>query len=157
LRSCGLPSAATGWRCAGCGGPFELDRWASPSGSWPDRVGGLWRYRDWLPLERMVSLGEPETAVVEVAAEGGRRATCKLEGGLPAGSFKDCGSAVLVSKLVSDGAAGIAVDSSGNAGASLAAYCAAAGIAARVYAPAHASPAKLVQMEAYGRRWCVSR
>ena len=41
-------------------------------------------------------------------------------------------------------------DSSGNAGASFAAYAAHAGIAAEVFAPAHASPAKLAQIEIYG-------
>lgn len=43
-------------------------------------------------------------------------------------------------------------DSSGNAGASLAAYCARAGIEVRIYVPAHASPEKLAQIEAYGAK-----
>jgi threonine synthase len=143
---CGsLPAGESAWRCESCGGPFDLESWSSPSGGWPDRGRGLWQFRDWLPVEGAVSLGEPETALVEVG-----RGVCKLEGGLPTGSFKDRGSAALVSQLVADGVTTIAVDSSGNAGASLAAYCAAAGIAARVYVPASASAAKLVQIEAYG-------
>src|SRR5437588_41910 len=44
----------------------------------------------------------------------------------------------------------VAIDSSGNAGASVAAYCARAGLACRIFAPAAASPAKLAQIEAYG-------
>ena len=148
---CGSPPpGAEAWNCSRCGGPFELARWSSPSPEWPERGGGLWRFGEWLPLEHALSLGEPETALVEVRRAGGGRATCKLEGGLPTGSFKDRGSAALVSRLLSSGAGRIAVDSSGNAGASLAAYCAAAGIDARVYVPAAASPAKLVQIEAYG-------
>ena len=144
------PPGVEAWSCSRCGGPFELERWSSPAPEWPDRGGGLWRFAGWLPLEHVVSLGEPETALVEVRRAGGGRATCKLEGGLPTGSFKDRGSAALISRLASTGAGSIAVDSSGNAGASLAAYCAAAGIAARIYVPAAASPAKLVQIEAYG-------
>ncbi len=41
-------------------------------------------------------------------------------------------------------------DSSGNAAASLAAYCASAGIEARIFVPAHASGAKIDQITAYG-------
>jgi threonine synthase len=41
-------------------------------------------------------------------------------------------------------------DSSGNAAASLAAYCARARIRARLFVPAHASPAKLAQIAVYG-------
>jgi threonine synthase len=43
-------------------------------------------------------------------------------------------------------------DSSGNAGASIAAYGAAAGIACEVYVPASASGAKLAQIAAYGAK-----
>ena len=41
-------------------------------------------------------------------------------------------------------------ESSGNAGASVAAYAAAAGMACRVFVPAAVSPAKLVQIRAAG-------
>jgi threonine synthase len=41
-------------------------------------------------------------------------------------------------------------DSSGNAAASLAAYCARAGIHARIFVPSYASPAKLAQIAIYG-------
>jgi threonine synthase len=44
----------------------------------------------------------------------------------------------------------VVIDSSGNAGSSLAGYCAALGIRCSVYAPESASPAKLVQARAYG-------
>src|SRR5260370_8072920 len=74
----------------------------------------------------------------------------KVEGGLPSGSFKDRGSAVLVGWLAEHGVDRVVDDSSGNAGASLAAYCARAGIACEVHLPTTASPAKLRQLEAYG-------
>jgi threonine synthase len=80
----------------------------------------------------------------------GRELYFKCEHLNPTGSFKDRGSAVLVSALVAAGVTYAVEDSSGNAGASFAAYAARAGLAARVYVPASASPAKRLQIEAYG-------
>ena len=74
----------------------------------------------------------------------------KLEGGLPTGSFKDRGTAVTVAWLRAHGVGEIVVDSSGNAGASFAAYAARAGIRLRLFVPADASPAKLLQARAHG-------
>ena len=94
-------------------------------------------------------LGEPRTALVELRDDG-RTAMAKLEGGLPTGSFKDRGTAVTVSWLRARGVREIVVDSSGNAGASFAAYGARAGLRVRVFVPADASPAKLLQVRAHG-------
>jgi len=69
---------------------------------------------------------------------------------MPTGSFKDRGAAVLVSFLKHLGVEEVVEDSSGNAAASLAAYCAYAGIKARIFVPAYASPAKLQQIQTYG-------
>ena len=66
------------------------------------------------------------------------------------GSFKDRGTAVTVSWLRGHGANEIVVDSSGNAGASFAAYAARAGIRLRLFVPSDASPAKLLQARAHG-------
>jgi threonine synthase len=74
----------------------------------------------------------------------------KVEGQMPTGSFKDRGSAVLVAALAARGADVAVADSSGNAGASIAAHCAAAGIRLELYTPATASPGKLVQARAHG-------
>jgi threonine synthase len=74
----------------------------------------------------------------------------KLESLNPSGSFKDRGSAVLVAWLRERGVSQAIEDSSGNAGASFAAYCAAAGISATIFVPAHAAGAKLAQIESYG-------
>src|SRR5581483_4317713 len=94
-------------------------------------------------------LGEPTTPIVETTWDGATVAW-KLEASLPTGSFKDRGSAVMVAGLAADRARSVTIDSSGNAGASVAAYCARAGLACRIFAPATASPAKLAQIEAYG-------
>jgi threonine synthase len=147
--ACGADNAPLAWRCSRCGGLVELDV-VTPLD--PVRLAssqGLWRYRDWLPVTEAVTLGEPTTPTVDVSWHGAT-ALLKLEGSLPTGSFKDRGSAVLVSWLVAHGAPAAVVDSSGNAGASLAAYCARAGLACHVYVPKSASPAKIAQIAAYG-------
>lgn len=76
----------------------------------------------------------------------------KLECQSPTGSFKDRGSTVLMSVLKEGGVAEIAEDSSGNAGASIAAYATRAGITAHIFAPASAPLAKLQQIKVYGAR-----
>mgnify|MGYP006271964483 CR=1 FL=1 len=138
------------YRCPACGGPADLEE--PPLAGMPDPLAqGVWRYRAWLPVEAPVSLGEPTTPLVPLDW-GDIDLQVKLEGALPTGSFKDRGAAVMVAGLAEAGAAGGVVDSSGNAGASIAAYCARAGLACEVMAPAHASPGKLAQIAAYGAR-----
>ena len=87
----------------------------------------LWRYAPMLPVERRVSLGEGMTPLVEAEYKG-RSFRAKLEYLNPTGSFKDRGMAVLVNYLLGQGVREVIEDLSGNAGASLAAYAAAAGI-----------------------------
>jgi threonine synthase len=74
----------------------------------------------------------------------------KVESQNPTGSFKDRGTALLVSFLQSRGITSAVEDSSGNAGSSFAAYAARAGLDARVYIPAYASGPKRMQIEQYG-------
>ncbi len=74
----------------------------------------------------------------------------KLECGSPTGSFKDRGSATLVSAAVEEGISEFVEDSSGNAGASMAAYAAAAGIKAHIFAPSTAAKGKLDQIRIFG-------
>jgi threonine synthase len=111
-----------------------------------------WSKAQWLPNLQPVSLGEPVTPLVSLHGFGGCELFGKLEGALPTGSFKDRGSAALVSWLRSVSIDHVTVDSSGNAGASMAAYCATAGIRCDVFVPAAASKAKLTQVRAYGSR-----
>ncbi|MEV6653502.1 threonine synthase [Streptomyces sp. NPDC051219] len=111
----------------------------------------LWRYRAALPLDitRPVSLGEGCTPLVE-KSWAGERIGFKLEWFSPTGSFKDRGTSVMISLLAQQGVTEVVEDSSGNGGASVSAYCAAAGIRARILAPESTSPAKIVQSRAYG-------
>jgi threonine synthase len=78
--------------------------------------------------------------------------TVKLDYMNPTASFKDRGTSVSVSKIKELGIREVLDDSSGNAGASLAAYCAVAGIACTLYVPAAVPKAKLVQAEMYGAK-----
>ncbi len=118
---------------------------------------GLWRHVGRFPIQdpaRAVSLGEGDSPLVHLprwgAAHGLERVYAKLEYTNPTGSFKDRGMAVLVTAAVEGGARHLVEDSSGNAGASAAAYAARAGLACTVYAPADAPAAKLRQIRAYG-------
>ncbi len=80
----------------------------------------------------------------------GKQAYFKCEYLSPTGSFKDRGTAVLVSCLAGAQVTEAIEDSSGNAGASFAAYAARAGIRAKVYMPDSVSGPKRAQIEAYG-------
>ncbi|KAK4499313.1 hypothetical protein PRZ48_009826 [Zasmidium cellare] len=96
-----------------------------------------------------VSLGEVMTPIRNVHFRGWR-VSLKLEYVLPTGSYKDRGIAVCMTHLKALGVKKISEDSSGNAGASTAAYAAAAGIQAGIYVPEGTSPAKLGQIAVYG-------
>lgn len=111
-----------------------------------------WRYREALPLHRdenIVTLNERPTSLRSVRL-GGEQVQVKLDGECPTGSFKDRGSFLMVSKLKEWGLKDIIEDSSGNAGASIAAYSQVAGIRAKIFAPAYTSPAKLRNIAQYG-------
>jgi threonine synthase len=111
----------------------------------------IWRYAKALLVDTAdaVSLGEGWTPIVS-GEWSGAPVRFKLEFLMPTGSFKDRGTTVLVSYLRSRGVTRVLEDSSGNAGASLAAYAAAAGIACRILVPETASYPKIAQIAACG-------
>jgi len=146
---CEQPAEALAWRCAACGGPLEIANLPSFSTDALRQVGGLWRYGAMLPVRQAVSLGEGGTPLIPTSLRG-VEFLAKLEYLAPTASYKDRGTAVLLSHLLGQGARDLVEDSSGNAGASLAAYAAAAGLRARVYVPAHASDAKRRQIACFG-------
>lgn len=104
--------------------------------------------------EFLVSMGEGDTPIVETKRisklMGLRTLIIKNEACSPTGSFKDRGSSLLVSKARQLKISTVAIDSSGNAAASLAGYSAHAELACKVFTPAYASESKLVQAQVYG-------
>jgi len=115
------------------------------------RTRSLWRYRAALPVEikNPITLGEGCTPLV--AQEwGDLRPLFKLEWFNPTGSFKDRGSAVMLSFLRQIGVDAVLEDSSGNGGAAIAAAGAAAGMRVKVLAPSYTPAPKVAQIRAFG-------
>ena len=128
-----------------CGGIYDIRYFDSS-----DAASGL-------PLanpDSMVDLGQGNTPIVRLdrLAEqlGIASLTAKLEFCSPTGSFKDRGSAVLISAAAEEGIEEFVEDSSGNAGASMSAYAARAGLKAHIFAPSTASKGKLDQIQIFG-------
>ncbi len=78
------------------------------------------------------------------------RAFVKIDYLFPTGSYKDRGATVLISKMREWGIQKVVEDSSGNAGAAVAAYCARARIGCEIYVPRDTSSEKTTQIQAYG-------
>lgn len=114
-------------------------------------TNSLWRYRKALLVDAAdaVTMGEGWTPLVPGEWDG-VPVFYKLEFMMPTGSFKDRGMTVMVSYLKGRGVASVLEDSSGNAGASLSAYAAAAGMRCRVLVPETASYPKIAQIAACG-------
>lgn len=133
---CGGLAGPLEWRCKTCGGSLDLvdlprfDLAGIDAGDF-----SLWRYRALLPVERRFSLGEGMTPLVPVELDGARF-HAKLEYLNPTGSFKDRGTTTVLNHLAACGVREVIDNSSGNAGASLAAFAAVAGMEATVYVPA---------------------
>ena len=149
------------------GASYSIDspRWCSDNGGYLNLTPGaglkrgdvdtsrrsVWRYAKAIAVDdkHAVTMGEGWTPL-----------TCglwndvpvmfKLDFMMPTGSFKDRGMTVLVSYLKSRGVDQVLEDSSGNAGASLSAYAAAAGMRCRILVPETASYPKIAQIAACG-------
>jgi threonine synthase len=120
---------------------------------------GVWKYRDFLPAiesEEVVTLGEGGTPLLRAerlgAELGVRDLWIKDESRNPTGSFLDRGSTVLLSLAKKEGIKGCTCVTTGNLGASIAAYCAKAGISAEVQINPNTDQGKLYQMLAFGAK-----
>ena len=114
----------------------------------------MWRYREAIPIisdKNIISFNEGFTPLVEDTFFG-RKVMVKQDHLFPSGSYKDRGATVLVSKIKELGIKKVVEDSSGNAGAAIAAYCAKASIECHIYVPEKTSQSKLQQIEQYGAR-----
>ncbi len=145
--------------------PLEKPRWRGESGAHVNlgkapglnrgdidaSVNSLWRYRKALLVDAAdaVTMGEGWTPLIRGEWDG-TPVWFKLEFMMPTGSFKERGMTVMVSYLKSRGVTDVLEDSSGNAGASLSAYAAAAGMRCRILVPETASYPKIAQIAACG-------
>jgi threonine synthase len=135
----GYPTGCPGWRADGRGGRLEVEYDpATISGAAVPEVGGrraetMWGYRELLPLlaDTPVTLGEGGTPAVQATRQSDRLGVdviVKNETTNPTWSYKDRLNALLVSNRLAEGERRIATASTGNHGASTAAYASRAGI-----------------------------
>lgn len=150
---------------SGAAYPLDKPRWCGDGGAYlnlGDAPGltrneidtserSVWRYAKAMLVDpqNAVTLGEGWTPLIGGSLDG-VTVLMKLEFMMPTGSFKDRGMTALITYLKGRGITSVLEDSSGNAGASLAAYSAAAGMQARILVPETASYPKIAQMAATG-------
>ena len=125
---------------------------------------GIWKYDHLLPVvddSCKIVLGEGNTPLVKAknigAALGLKNLYFKLENINPSGSYKDRFAACAIAGLIQNGAKICFATSSGNTGAALAAYSAAAGIKCFLAIVDGAPLGKLQQMQAYGAQTLMIR
>ena len=109
---------------------------------------GMWRYRDVLPDATPVTLGEGWTPMIQSKRYPG--VLIKEEGANPTGTFKARGLGMAVTMARHYGLRHLAVPSAGNAAGALAAYAAAAGIAAHIFMPNDVPLANYLEGIVYG-------
>jgi threonine synthase len=119
----------------------------------------MWQFIDLfskVPPASRVTLGEGNTPVLRSRrigpAAGLDQLYFKLESVNPSGSYKDRFASAAISCMVAAGKKRIIATSSGNTGAALAAYAAAAGISCEIAIVETAPNGKLKQMAAYGAK-----
>ena len=146
---CGIsrPADMSAEPCRDCGSPLDVAYTGLDTGgrAVPSPVHGT---------SQAVSLGEGNTPCVVLTTIGDRlhlnKLYAKLEFLNPTGSFKDRGTATMLSVAAEHGVTELVEDSSGNAGASVSAYAARAGIKSHIFVPTDTPAAKLRQIKAYG-------
>ena len=168
-----MESLASGLRCIDCGGTLPLGyTLGCPAcsgllelvydagalhrlGTSIFTGGGLWRYAPVLPIAdpaHRVSLGEGQTPLLDCPRLGKRlgvkRLLVKFEGSNPTGTVKDRTSATAVGAALQFGFRATSVVSSGNAGSSIAAYSARAGLRSLIFCYERASAPKMLHMAA---------
>ncbi len=144
-------------RCPACGGILHP--------AYPDQAinqlaeiqpgRGLDRYRVVLPVSTALpNLGEGDTPLLASRRLGPElgfdQLYFKVEGSNPSGAFKDRAGALVAALALEAGVKGVLTASSGNAAASISAYCAAAGLTCLILLEPGNPPAKLRQALATG-------
>ncbi len=141
------------FQCSSCGKPLDLKLdFDFEPGLVQLKDYSVWRYARFFPYvteNSIITLGEGWTPLVKL----NDNLFFKLDCLNPTGSFKDRGSTALISavhKQVKRRGGYVAEDSSGNAGASIAAYSAGAQLKAKIYVPENVSGPKFNQIKSYG-------
>lgn len=147
----GCPNCRVGDWAANLSAVYDM---SAARRAWADRTGrGVWRYSGLLPVRRpesVVSLGEGATPLVPIKVDGLRNLLVKNEGVNPTWSYKDRMCSVAVSVAREMGATTIGVSSTGNHGASAAAYAARAGLDYVAFTRADVEDPTLAFMQVYG-------
>ena len=152
--ACSQPSSnLLNYKCASCGQPLDVQLHRDfETGEIRKRDYTVWRFAKFFPYineTEIITLGEGWTPLTKFSSN----VYLKLESQNPTGSFKDRGSTTLISTLhepVKKAGGYISEDSSGNAGASIAAYAARAGLKAKIYVSENALGSKINQIRFYG-------
>ena len=152
-------------RCPKCRGLLDVELDAPPvtgkelRARFDHRGGsGVWRFAELvLPVDpaSVVTYPEGNTPLIDAPAvskwTGGTALRLKHEGLNPTGSFKDRGMTVGVTQARRVGARAVACASTGNTGASMAAYAGRAGLQALVFVPSgQVAVGKIAQALAHG-------
>lgn len=118
---------------------------------------GIFRFRDFYAIgdnDPVVSIGEGNTPLYHLQRIGKKLGLSNLymkdESKNPTMSQKDRLCSVVVSKALASGAPGVAIASTGNQGASTAAYASVAGMPCVVFTTPNVSSAMKALMQAYG-------
>jgi len=168
-----MESYATGLQCIDCGAAFPLAYrlecgrcrglleliydLESLKRAGPElfKGSGLWRYSPVLPIAdpaHRVTLGEGQTPLLDCPRLarhlGVKQLSVKFDGTNPTGTVKDRSSATAVAAALQFGYRVTSVVSSGNAGSSIAAYSARAGLRSLIFAYERTSAPKLLHMSA---------
>ncbi len=113
-----------------------------------------WKYWAFMPvkdLSKKITMGEGGTPLLENKRLGKNgRLLIKYEAANPTGSFKDRGSSLEITKALEFKKRKVALASTGNMGASIAAYAAFAGLECTVFIPDMVGREKITQIKAYG-------
>jgi len=146
------------FECTECGGPLDIEYDYREiernliKDEFKKQTIRHWKYWRFYPIkntEDAIVFGEGGTPLIQ-SRKGKGNWFFKYEGMNPTGSFKDRGSAVEITKARELGVKEVWCATTGNMGASVAAYSARAGIKANIVLPDHTPESKVKQTLAYG-------
>lgn len=154
---CGHKETDASFRCGKCGAVLEVRyRYVELKRTEMFVRGkkGVARYIKFLPIKRLVTLGEGGTPLRRIwpRSAPGVSILLKLEMHNPTRTFKDRGSAVELSKAVELGARSVCCASTGNMGLSVAHYARHVGKKATIFISRDANRAKIEKIRSQGAR-----